>query len=281
MAVNIFNKKWHKITAKIIAVSLLCILLFIGAYHFLQHFIAHYKPYYKPNYDRVELTEETDLKTIFLQTGIGEKTAENMIKEGRFEEILEAQDDFLGCYDVECAPMIKCFTREERLTNESYELYDLQPGDILVTLSTHTWGWRHGHAGIVYDELSVIESISIGVNSSKENIYFWKDYGNVAVLRVKDKSPEERKAVAEFARQNLIDKPYSIFAGFGRKKAPNIAYNNLKLHCSYLPWYAWQNFGVEIDSDGGRLVTSYDILHSDKVEIVQLYGMDPREFIKK
>ena len=152
---------------------LICIILFTGANHFTQHFIAHKKPNFVPEYDKVKLTSNTDLKTIFLQTGIAEKTAEKMIKDGRFNEILEAQEDFFGFYDVECNPMIKWFTREERLKDESYRLYDLQPGDILVTLSTHTWGWRHGHAGLVYDEFSVIESIAIGVDSSKENIFYW------------------------------------------------------------------------------------------------------------
>ncbi len=276
---NTLKKKWVKITVRVIAVFLIFIVLFTGANHFTQHYIAHYKQQFTPKYyDRVELTEETDLKTIFLQTGLGEKTAEKMIEDGRFKEILQAQDDFFGFYDVECNPMIKWFTREERLADESYQFYDLQPGDILVTLSTHTWGWHHGHAGLVFDEFSVIESIAMGVDSSKENIFYWKDYAGVAVLRVKDKTLEERKAVAEFAEQNLTDRPYSLLSGLGLKKAPPL--DNLKLHCSYLPWYAWQHFDVDLDSDGGRIVTSYDILHSDKVEIVQLYGMDPREFIK-
>ena len=127
---NILKKKWVKKSFKVVAVLLICIILFTGANHFTQHFIAHKKPNFVPEYDKVKLTTNTDLKTIFLQTGIGEKTAEKMIKDGRFNEILEAQEDFFGFYDVECNPMIKWFTREERLKDESYRLYDLQPGDI-------------------------------------------------------------------------------------------------------------------------------------------------------
>ena len=274
------KKKWVKLTIKIIAIFILSVLIFTGANHFSQHVIAHQKPYFSPDsYGKVELTKDTDLKTIFLQTGIGEGTAEKMIKDGRFDEILKAQEIFFANYEVQCDPMIKWFTREERLKEESYEFYDLQPGDILVTLSTHTWGWRHGHAAIVVDETSVVESIAMGVNSSKESTFFWEDYSNFAVLRVKDKTLEERETVARFAEENLINRPYSLLAGFGINKAPDLDNGNLKLHCSYLPWYAWNNFGVDLDSDGGRLATTYDILHSDKVEIVQLYGMDPRDFI--
>ena len=274
------KKKWVKLTIKIIAIFILSVLIFTGANHFSQHVIAHQKPYFSPDsYGKVELTKDTDLKTIFLQTGIGEGTAEKMIKDGRFDEILKAQEIFFANYEVQCDPMIKWFTREERLKEESYEFYDLQPGDILVTLSTHTWGWRHGHAAIVVDETSVVESIAMGVNSSKESTFFWEDYSNFAVLRVKDKTLEEREAVARFAEENLINRPYSLLAGFGINKAPDLDNGNLKLHCSYLPWYAWQYFGVDIDSDAGRVVTSFDILHSDKVEIVQLYGFNPNDFI--
>jgi hypothetical protein len=37
-------------------------------------------------------------------------------------------------------------------------------------------------------------------------------------------------------------------------------------------WYAWQVFGYDLDSDGGRLVTVEDIWESDLLEIVQVYG---------
>lgn len=32
------------------------------------------------------------------------------------------------------------------------------------------------------------------------------------------------------------------------------------------------------NSDGGRLVTSADLLHSDLLEVVQVYGMNPELF---
>lgn len=273
-------KKWLKSSYKIVATFLIIITLLLVVNHFLQHNVAHYKFVSSVDYDKVELTTKTDLETIFLQTGIGPNTAKKMIEQGRFHEILKAQEDFFGNYKVDCNSMIKFLTREERLSDESIQFYDLQPGDILVTLSTHSFGWRHGHAGIVYDDFSVIESISIGVDSSKENVFYWKDYGCVAVLRVKDKTYDERLKVAEFANEHLTGRAYSLFAGLGFTKAPSYNNNNLKLQCSYLPWYAWQQFGVDLDSDGGRIVTSYDILHSDKLEVVQLYGMDPREFLE-
>jgi uncharacterized protein YycO len=274
------KKRWLKITVITISVILVVLLTLMGVLHLFQYKVTHINNPFVPieEYKKVELTPETDLKTIFLQTGIAQNTAKKMIKDGRFDEILKAQEDFFANDEIICRSLIDWLTREDRLKNIKYDFYDLQPGDILVTLSTHSLGWRHGHCAIVVDKFSVVESISLGVNSSEESIYFWKDYPTVAVLRVKNKTAAQREAVAKFAAEKLIDKPYSIFAGFGSEKAVDIN-GDLVLHCSYLPWYAWQYFGVDLDSDGGPLVTSDDILNSDKVEIIQIYGMDPREFL--
>lgn len=277
---NILQKRWVKVTIKVTVITLSVIIALMGVLHLFQYTFTHInKPFSPKNeYDMVKITPDTDLETIFLQTGIGKNTAKKMIAEGRFDEILEAQKNFFADDEIECESLIDWFTREDRLKNIKYEFYDLQPGDILVTLSTHSLGWRHGHSGVIIDENTIVESISMGIKSSKENVYFWRDYSGVAVLRVKDKSYEERKKVADFTEKELVGKDYSIFSGYGSEKAPPLS-DDLVLHCSYLSWYAWQYFGVDLDSDGGRLVTSHDILHSDKVEIVQLYGMDPREFL--
>ena len=175
-----FQKKRVKLVLKIVSVILSVIILFTGFNHFTQHTVAHSEPHFTPDYDKIVLTEDTDLKTIFLQTGIGEKTAEKMIDDGRFDEILEAQELFFANDKVVCSPMIKWFTREERLENEIVPLYDIQPGDIFVTLSTHTWGWRHGHSAIALDEYRTVESISMLHDSSIELNYFWQDKSSEA-----------------------------------------------------------------------------------------------------
>lgn len=280
MISDLFSRRWVRITTNIILVVFIALVLITCVNLFTQHVIAHSKEPFTPDvYGRVDINENTDLKTIFLQTGIGENTSKKMIEDGRFDEILEAQDLFFANDKVVCSSMIKGLTREERLDNEIIPFYALQPGDILVTLSTHSFGWRHGHAAIVLDETRTVESISMLYNSSIENNYFWQDYSNFAVLRVKNISFEEGKRVADFTEKNLVNRRYSLFSGLGIDKSPDVNSKEFALHCSYLAWYAWKVFNVDLDSDGGRVVTTFDILHSDKVEIVQLYGMDPREFI--
>ena len=278
---NLFSNK-PKLLKRIFSVLIIVVLvisIILVANYIAQRYIAHTNSHFVPDYKKVTLTEETDYETIFLQTGLGKAAVDKLKSKGRFEDVLRAQEFFFESHETECNELLGWFTREDRLSDDFLTFYDLQPGDILVTLSTHSLGWRHGHAAVIVDEFTTVESIMMGVDSSKENLDYWTRYTNFAVLRVKNKTAEQRKAVADFAVNKLIGKQYSLLSGFGAKKAPNIESGNVSLHCSYLAWYAWNNFGVDLDSDGGRLATTYDILHSDKVEIVQLYGLNPNDFI--
>ncbi|MCI8790350.1 MAG: hypothetical protein HFH92_14885 [Lachnospiraceae bacterium] len=45
--------------------------------------------------------------------------------------------------------------------------------------------------------------------------------------------------------------------------------------CAHLVWYAYRNFGYDLDSDGGFVVTPDDLYHSDLLELVQIYGIPP------
>lgn len=177
--------------------------------------------------------------------------------------------------NIKCVPLLGWFTREDRLTEGSMELLDLQPGDILITLATHSMGWRHGHAGLVVDEETVLECVSIGQKSALVKIECWETYANIAVLRVKEASIETKEKVVSYAMEKLRNVPYHLSSGFVGEKAPETDEVYFGLHCSYLVWYAWNHFGYDLDSDGGRLVTSHDLLRSKRLEVIQSYGMEP------
>ena len=49
-------------------------------------------------------------------------------------------------------------------------------------------------------------------------------------------------------------------------------------HCAHLVWYAYKQFGYDLDSDGGRIVTPRDLYESPMLEIVQIYGMELPKF---
>lgn len=177
--------------------------------------------------------------------------------------------------NVECVSLLGWFTMEDRIPKEdAVPLFDLQPGDIILTLSTHSLGWRHGHAGLILDSETVLECTTLGQNSTIVNVEHWNTYSNYAVLRVKGVTEELQQEVAAYAKENLCDVPYHLSAGFIGAKAPEIEEKQFGLQCAYLVWYAWNHFGYDLDSDGGRLVTASDLLNSELLEVVQSYGME-------
>lgn len=252
------------------------LLLFYGA----QRFWAHRTAYFVPDYPQITLTEHTDYETMFLQTGLGRAVVDKLLTAGEFQTILDEQDAFFQPPQAECTPLLGWFTREDRFVNGTgIPPVDLQPGDILLTLSTHTAGWRHGHAALVIDKNTTLESIMLGANSTLVNAGHWASYSNYAVLRIKNVTPELQQQVAQYGKAYLLDVPYRLTSGWIGPKAPQPGDAQFGLHCSYLVWYAWNQFGYDLDSDGGRLVTACDLLYSDQLEIVQIYGMDPRNFL--
>ena len=189
---------------------------------------------------------------------------------------------------IVCTPMLGWFTREDRIVEENSketgkaenvvcvkgpEFSNLQPGDILITLSTHSLGWRHGHAALVIDEKTALECTVWGTDSQYTDPQNWRTYSGYCVLRVKDAPEEVREAVAAYACEKLCGVPYHLSAGFVGKKAPDPESASFGLQCAYLVWYAWQAFGYDLDADRGRLVSASDILCSDLLEVVQVWNM--------
>lgn len=252
-----------------------CILLL---FYFAQHYWAHRNGYFIPDYPKVTLTQNSDYQTIFLQTGLGPSAVDKLLRTGNFQTILNAQAAFFEPPSATCTPLLGWFTREDRLKHSGPPLIDLQPGDIILTLSTHTAGWRHGHAGLVISRDTTLECIVLGTNSTLVNVEHWTSYSNYAVLRLKEITPDLQQKVAAYSSENLLDVPYRLLSGLIGPKAPAPDTPEFGLHCSYLVWYAWNQFGYDLDSDGGRLTTAYDLLHSDLLEVVQVFGMDPTSF---
>lgn len=282
---------WRLIAIEIVILCVSILLLF----YLLQRYWAHRDGSFVPDYPMVTLTEESDYETIFLQTGLGRPAVDKLLEAGEFQTILDAQKALFYPPEVECTPLLGWFTREDRwkesqndgdlrktdsgVSQGERQFVDLQPGDILVTMSTHTGGWVHGHAGLVIDEDTTLECRVLGTDSGYGSVDGWLEYSSYAVLRVKGTTEELRQEVADYATEELAGVPYKLTAGFIGDKAPDTGAWYFGLHCAYLEWYAWKVFGYDLDQDGGRLVTAYDLLCSDKVEIVQIYGIDPRDFV--
>ncbi|MBQ9972863.1 MAG: hypothetical protein IJP24_04995 [Firmicutes bacterium] len=183
--------------------------------------------------------------------------------------------------------------RDDEGKTESVHSFDkLENGDILVTDSVHTAGWRHGHVAVVIDkdEGLILEAVTFGVPTKIRNVERWESYANVAQLRIKDDVARQvlnanqlARAeglsdseilglyISEFARENIHELDYGFIPSM-KEKAPAI--NELtKTHCAHLVWYLYMTFGLDLDSDGGFVVTPDDILNSEKLEIVETFGI--------
>lgn len=229
---------------------------------------------YKKIENHERLTEK-DYSLIFCQTGLGMPAVDFLIENP--EKINEYRDYYLEDKDFKCLRE-GVFACHEAITDSKGNLIqnpafaNLENGDIIITLSIHSLGWRHGHAAIVTDAENgvTMQAVMIGEKSAKGHIGEWRDLPTVAVLRAKDLSADTRNEIARFAEEKLTGIEYSLASGIlnGRdiNEIPAVT------HCSHCVWYAYYCFGVDIDSNGGRIVTPKEILNSDKLEIVQIYG---------
>ena len=122
-----------------------------------------------------------------------------------------------------------------------------------------------------------LESTSIGEPSSvSHGLQWFRKSTNFLVLRLKDKTEEERAEIAARAEEELTGLEYNVFVGFFMPK--DQCANGRKptsTHCAHLVWQAFLNAGYDLDPTGGPLVTPQDIANSPLVEVVQTYGFDP------
>ena len=285
---SVTRKKKRLIVFAVIIVTVAAVWLF------LQHIYPHFHAPFVPPDPPADLTDllakpdlqEADYHLLFAQTGLGKPAIDDLLAlgdEGK-AQILDTQTAFLNHPgEAPCTPL-GITTREHRyLDTEGYALpmvplAPLKNGDVLVTLSTHTAGWSHGHAGLVVDaERGVtLESVVLGSLSSQMNVNHWRSYSTLAVLRPKA-DEETRQKVVRLALDKLDNIPYSLVSGaFGEKFQPLDSAHSA--HCGYLPWYAWMSTGIDLDSDGGRIAAPEDFLHSPNVEVVQVFGFDPTDF---
>lgn len=270
------------------------LLFFLALFLFLQHVWPHRSQPFLPDYPRLELSgllsqdtlSELDYQTLYDQTGLGPAAVDDLLSRGEagVAQILDTQERFFSPPgDAACRAM-GFVTYEHRYRDENgralsgVPLAPLKEGDIIVSFSTHTLGWRHGHAGLVLDPEAgiTLESVVLGSDSAQMNAQHWRTYSTLIVLRPKDVTDEQRHEVVEFAKTHLDGIPYSLLSGiFGAKFQPVEGSHNAQ--CAYLPWYAWMSQGIDLDGDGGRIVTPMDLTLGN-VEIVQLCGIDPAKY---
>lgn len=227
--------------------------------------------------EKTELGKE-DYKLLWEQTGLGPAAIDEIRERPDYqaEDILLFQDCFLCDAKTECCSS-SLFTKQDKVVMAGglrVPMAKPQDGDILISFSSHSLGWQHGHAALVVDgkNMMALEAIMPGASSKVRSCGYWNTYSNFMILRLRGASEEERAAIAEFARENLVGVPYSLASGvFGEREQADA--KEMTAQCAYLIWYAFMRFGYDLDSDGGRVVTVADLQESPLLEIVQVFGM--------
>ena len=246
-----------------------------------------------------------EYETLFCQTGLGTAAVDQLQKENRLEELLQFQDDFFRDVEVQCRRHSAVIWTES-LAEGGWrpKLVPLKRGDILVTPCSHFFGWRNGHAAIVvqvsgpssgdqevWEESLTLESITLGVTSRRRRAERWRSYPAFAVLRLKDGGDAGTRA-AEIAETYFCDVPYRLSAGLwgkpwelpeqeGQGETEEAVATVAGTQCAHMIWSCYRALGYDLDSDGGRLVTPRDLLDSPLLEVVQIYGIEPKSLVQK
>lgn len=170
-------------------------------------------------------------------------------------------------------PMTFLTLEEKCINQDSYqvpchELKQVQDGDILISKSSHTLLFRHGHAGVVVDAEAglVVESLGYGEKSTLQPLSKWDYYPAVKVLRLKDASEDLINHVIEIAQNDFLNLNYNIFA---------TKTDLTTTHCSDIVWKIFNEVGIDLDSNGGPIVTPQDISKSPFLYEVESYGFSP------
>lgn len=243
-----------------------------------------------------EWTDE-DYRTIYLQTGVGRSAADAIKAQGNTATLLLHQDDLFYRGTIAHEYTVGTVTTLHDLLYESADdvtderagpakyyarFVPLENGDVIVSSSCHTYGWRNGHAMLVTDAATqtVMESVALGMKSqiSRSGARWFLTSSNFIVLRLKGATAEERAAIARNAEERLLGVNYSLTVGlFSRKDQCKDGRSPKETNCAHLVWQAYKNFGYDIDGNGGSVVTVRDIARCDLFEVVQVYGFDPEK----
>lgn len=269
--------------------------------------------HYTPDYPKITLTDyfyknslsQKDYLTLYRQTGLGPDAVRHILQKENGLSLLTAhQTDFLSPVILSQSNCIWA-TQKKQIVDEAgnpvqaFTLADLKNGDILLTFSSYTSGYSHGHAGIVTDagQGIVLEAITPGSPSEYCDISHWYSYATCLQLRLSpdaaancqcgaahrtDARPDYEQltdAVASYAASHLSSRTYTLTAGLTSKKETDFANDTAAgTQCAHLVWSAFHAFGYDIDANGGMLVTVPDIAASPLLSIVQLYGLNTDDY---
>ncbi len=235
---------------------------------------------WRPDYEKVDisgvynkevLTDE-DYSLLYRQTGLTKVGIDRARARGAAGKtrVLQIQDDYFAKHEVKHAKFAP-FTCQCYIEEYISHIF-LEDGDIVVSSTTNLLGWRMGHSALVTDASAevILEAEAIGSNSDFGDIYEFTN--RITFMILSPKADKNTKAqVVTKAANTLTGIPYSPVAGIFTDK------NKIDItQCAHLVWYSYKTFGgIDLDSNGGGVVTPQDMANSPDVDVVQVFGFDP------
>ena len=223
-----------------------------------------------------EITDE-EYSVLYLQTGLTKLGVASVMEDEGIEGVLYFQEMYFDEYELVddfFAPFCNY------ISMDSYaDMVPLQNGDIIVAASTFFAGWKLGHAALVIDADKgyVLEAIGIGSDSTIGYADILLERPSFMVLRP-NVDPEIVENVVQYAKNNLLGIPYDPTVGIlSPKYDPEIP----QTQCSHIIWFAFMQYGIDLDSNGGLLVMPKDISNSQYLDLVQNFGFHPEELWKE
>lgn len=285
------------------------LLVVLTLFLFLYNWIAQSLPlsHIKPKVEQADISllvekdkhSDAELQFLSTQTGLHPQSIQDLLNQGRRQELLQIQQQYFAPVRVKALKTTP-LTVSEAIVDEQgnicygMPLVDIQDGDILLTKNSRFLGWRNGHAALVVDarEGLLLEAIMPGTNSKISPISKWSTYPSFLVLRLKEEyrdTADLTEQIATYASKELTDVPYLLVAGIVERSLPkrmvvveaarqNAEQTTMKekalkgTQCAHLVWYAYKQFGLDLDSDGGVIVTPYDIQNSEYLDTIQTFG---------
>lgn len=276
------KKLSKKIIALIVCGAIIATLLLACLGAEIAFLVEDNKERWHPSYAMVDISgilekdelDDSDYQTLYGQTGLTRVGVDRALARGQQgkNRILQIQEDYFEDYKIE-HEKIAPFTCMDFLEKAISPVF-LKDGDIVVSACTTISGWRLGHSGLITDGAGarVLHALTYGTVSEEDNISYFTATNAFMILEV---DTDKQSEVAKYAHDNLRNKPYEGTAGLFTDK------NKIKkTQCAHLVWYAYKQFGIDLDSDGGPIVTPKNIANSPHVRVVQIYGFDPEKLWK-
>lgn len=178
-------------------------------------------PRYTPSVQAVDLNllleqssfSEADYALLFEQTGLTQPIIDELSSSSDFKErILRFQENYLkevSVYSEYLPPLTTSEIvgdSETHISEKAFEFAPYHNGYLFFTKSTFTMNWRHGHVGLVTDEIRgiTLEALNPGAPTMEQDVTKWQYYPTFKMMRLKNVSQAELNEIADFANTYTV-----------------------------------------------------------------------------